>query len=95
MIGYDAGYYGYLYSEVFAYSILEKFKGARKTQDVTGQSSEEAPTFESLGRRYRRCILQPCASKDGAQMLRDFLGHEPNPSAFLKELGLTAESSSE
>jgi Zn-dependent oligopeptidase len=115
VIGYDAGYYGYLYSEVLAYAILDEFKKAAKSESASASALAAAsatstsgggvggggsgdgcdggdarPTFESLGRRYRRCILEPCASKDGAQMLRDFLGgREPSPDAFLDALGIS------
>merc|ERR1711907_792239 len=80
VIGYDAGYYGYLYSEVFAHCILEEFKPGESMRDV--------------GRRYRDCILQPCGSLDGFAMLRNFLGRDPDAEAFLKALGISDNASS-
>ena len=80
VIGYDAGYYGYLYSEVYAYEIL---------QEVT--KSQERDGFEglkSIGKRYRSTILEPCASMDGIDMLTNFLNRKPGNSAFIDALDL-------
>ena len=54
-IGYDAGYYGYLWSEVFAYDIVAAFKA----------SPNGGYLDASLGRKFRDTCLEPCASKPG------------------------------
>ena len=80
VIGYDAGDYGYLYSEVYAYEIL---------QEVT--KSQERDGFEglkSIGKHYRSTILEPCASMDGIDMLTNFLNRKPGNSAFIDALDL-------
>lgn len=73
--GYDAGYYGYLRSETYASNMFYKmFKG--KVLDAT------------VGKLYRNKILKPGSSEDSYELLKDFLGEEPNDTYFLKEKGL-------
>ena len=75
LFGYDAGYYGYLYSRVFGDDMFTRF---------------EAPgaSVATVGREYRERILEPGGTQDGDQLVRSFLGREPTPDAFLRELGL-------
>ncbi|MGE0539667.1 MAG: M3 family metallopeptidase [Dehalococcoidia bacterium] len=75
LFGYDAGYYGYLWSRVFADDMFTRFE-------------EAGPLSEELGRAYRQVILEPGGADDGDVLVQRFLGREPNSDAFLKELGL-------
>lgn len=75
LFGYDAGYYGYLWSRVFADDMFTRFE-------------EVGPLNEELGHAYRQTILEPGGADDGDVLVRRFLGREPNSDAFLKELGL-------
>ncbi|MCC7197633.1 Zn-dependent oligopeptidase [Candidatus Peregrinibacteria bacterium] len=75
MHGYEAGYYGYLWSKVYAedmFSVFEK-KGILNSQ---------------LGHKYRRTILEQGNLKDPLVLIKNFLGREPNNKAFFKSLGI-------
>mmetsp|Transcript_20751 Transcript_20751/g.41096 ORF Transcript_20751/g.41096 Transcript_20751/m.41096 type:complete len:712 (+) Transcript_20751:37-2172(+) len=76
VMGYDAGYYGYLWSEVYSHDMFGVF------QEGGGCLEEK------LGQHYRETILKPCASLDGSDMLRNFLGREPQAKRFYSALGL-------
>lgn len=75
LFGYDAGYYGYLWSRVFADDMFTRFE-------------QVGALDETLGRAYREVILEPGGAEDGDLLVRRFLGREPNSDAFLRELGL-------
>jgi len=75
LFGYDARYYGYLWSHVFGDDMFTRFEG-------TGLLNPE------LGAQYRHTVLERGGSVDGDQLVRDFLGREPNSDAFLRGLGL-------
>jgi Zn-dependent oligopeptidase len=76
-IGYDAGFYCYLWSEVFAYEICSKFE-----QSPGGWLDSD------MGQRLRLAILEPCASQTAMGMMTTFLGREPTTDAFCAEHGL-------
>ncbi|KAL9053291.1 MAG: hypothetical protein Q9162_004842 [Coniocarpon cinnabarinum] len=73
--GYDAGYYGYLSSQVYS---SDMFYSVFKKEPMNGEE----------GRRYRHTVLERGGSQDEMETLKDFLGREPNTEAFYKELGL-------
>ena len=75
MMGYDAGYFGYLWSEAFAADLFAEF-----------ENSQAGVLDESLGKRYRECILSPCATIDGDSMLENFLGRKPSLDAFVRRM---------
>lgn len=75
--GYEAGYYGYMMSETYASDMFyTKFKGH--------------VTNPIVGMEYRQKILEPGSTKDAIDLLKDFLGREPNNKAFLFDKGLTS-----
>ncbi len=73
--GYDAGYYGYLWSKVFG-------------DDMFGRFREADATSPEVGAAYRREILEVGGSRDAAASLRAFLGREPSNETFLRMLGI-------
>lgn len=75
MGGYDAGYYGYLWSKVYGDDMFSVF-------------AAEGVLSPEVGRRYRNEVLAMGHSRDAIDHLRAFLGREPSTDAFLKELGL-------
>jgi len=73
MGGYDAGYYGYLWSKVYAQDMFSIFKAG-------GVTSPE------IGGRYRRVILERGNMQDATELLTEFLGRAPSSDAFYKDL---------
>src|SRR5690606_10537298 len=60
LFGYDAGYYGYLWSQVFGDDMFARF--------------EQAADPSEVGRDYRRIILERGGTQDGMDLLLEFLG---------------------
>jgi len=75
MSGYDAGYYGYLWSEVFAADMFSRFE-------------KDGIMSESTGRAYRNIVLAKGRTEEPLDLLKDFLGRVPNEEAFLRQLGI-------
>lgn len=73
MGGYDAGYYGYLWSLVYAADMFTKFEKA-------GLRNPE------VGLLYRKTVLEQGKMVDAFQILEEFLGRKPNFEAFYKNL---------
>jgi Zn-dependent oligopeptidase len=74
--GYNAGYYGYLWSEVISKDLYSRFQ-------------KEGVLSKVVGSELRRYILEPCAAKGASQLLTDFLKRNFNSEAFFKALQLT------
>ncbi len=78
LTGYQAGYYGYLWSLVYAQDMFERFR-------------EKGLLNPEAGRYYRKKILARGGTMDEMEMVRDYLGREPRMEPFLRHLGLDAE----
>ena len=74
LVGYGSRYYGYMWSRVFALDCFAKIK-------KHGLVSYE------IGERWRNGILGMGGAADPNDLLKEFLGREPNQEAFFKELG--------
>jgi thimet oligopeptidase len=76
LFGYEAGYYSYLWAEVFAADMFSRFK-------------KDGVMNPQTGRAYRDLILAPGGTKEPSAMLEEFLGRKPNQEAFLQHIGVT------
>jgi thimet oligopeptidase len=75
MSGYDAGYYGYLWSLVYAQDMFTKFR----------QGGLESP---EVGMQYRKIILEKGATEEPDALLREFLGRPVDVAAFDEYIGM-------
>jgi thimet oligopeptidase len=75
MGGYDGGYYGYLWSEVFAADMFTRFQ-------------KEGVLNAKVGREYRDRVIARGRMVPPDVLLKDFLGRDPNEDAFLKLTGI-------
>jgi len=73
--GYDASYYGYMWSEVYSCDMFELFKKS----DIMSKE---------LGAQYRKIILEKGGTQDAMDLLKEFLGREPEKLPFLEQKGL-------
>lgn len=75
LTGYGARYYGYLWSQVYALDLFEHIK-------------KYGLTNPEIGTVYAQKVLGKGGSQHPMELLKDFLGREPNTDAFMKNLGL-------
>lgn len=75
MGGYDAGYYGYLWSEVIA-------------EDFFGEFKKNGIFNPETGLKFRREILEKGGTLDEEKMVENFLGRPADNKPFLKSIGL-------
>lgn len=73
--GYDAGYYGYLWSKVYAEDMFSRF-------------AKEGVLNPKTGKDYRRWILEKGSSEEEIDLVNGFLGRKPNNKAFLNSIGV-------
>ena len=73
--GYGAAYYGYKWSEVYAHDMFSIFKS-------------EGILNPKTGLKYRRIILEKGGTEEPLDLVKKFLGREPNSDAFLRSMGI-------
>ncbi len=75
LVGYAAGYYGYMWSKVYAEDLFSVFE-------------KEGVLNKQTGERFKKEILSKGSTEDELTIIKRFLKREPNQDAFLKSLGL-------
>lgn len=75
LVGYDAGYYSYLWALVYA-------------QDAFSEFEKKGIDNRELGMKWRREVLEKGSSEDELKLVKNFLGRKPSDKAFLRELGV-------
>jgi thimet oligopeptidase len=75
LFNYSAGYYGYMWSLVYASDMAVRFK-------ELGMLSPEA------GMYYRKKIISQGGTRDAMDLVKDYLGRDPKLDSFLEHLGL-------
>jgi thimet oligopeptidase len=73
--GYASSYYGYAWAEVFA-------------QDMFSVFERDGVLNPEVGMRFRKEVLAPGGSVEALDLVRGFLGREPNNDALKRSLGL-------
>ena len=74
--GYSAGYYSYKWAEVLEADAFSLFK-------------EKGIFNTEVADSFRKNILEMGGAQDEAVIYRNFRGHDPQPEALMKKLGLT------
>ena len=74
--GYSAGYYSYKWAEVLEADAFSLFK-------------EKGIFNKEVAASFRENILSKGGAEDEAEIYRKFRGHDPQPEALMKKLGLT------
>ncbi|HEV7231221.1 MAG TPA: M3 family metallopeptidase [Bacteroidia bacterium] len=74
LTNYGSQYYGYLWSLVYASDMYSVFAAN--------------PLSPALGHKFREQVLAKGGSDDALNLVKNFLGREPNNKAFLKNLGI-------
>jgi Zn-dependent oligopeptidase len=78
MGGYEAGYYGYLWSKRYAQDMFTRFE-------------REGILDPKAGRAYRDDVLAPSGTEEPGVLVQRFLGRPVNDSAFYRELGIAGQ----
>ena len=74
--GYSAGYYSYKWAEVLEADAFSLFK-------------EKGIFNTEVSHSFRENILSKGSIEDADVLYRNFRGHDPQPEALMKKLGLT------
>ncbi|MBU0744889.1 MAG: M3 family metallopeptidase, partial [Gammaproteobacteria bacterium] len=78
--GYEAGYYGYLWSHVISSDLFSKFE-------------EQGIFNQEIGRDFLRKFLEAGNSEEPEVLFKRFLGRDVKPDAFLRHYGISKNES--
>ena len=76
--GYNAGYYGYLWSEVLDRDLFSRF-----------EASPDGVFDPALAKEFKQTFLERGGSEEPMTLFKSFMGREPDNTAFLRGRGLT------
>ena len=76
--GYNAGYYGYLWSEVLDRDLFSRF-----------EASPRGVFDKELATEFKETFLEKGGSEEPMELFKSFMGREPDNTAFLRGRGLT------
>lgn len=76
LTSYDAGYYSYMWSNVYATDMFTRFE-------------KEGIMNKKIGADYKKWILEKGGSMEELDLVKGFLGRTPSNKAFLKEIGIS------
>jgi thimet oligopeptidase len=75
LVGYAAGYYGYLWAKVYA-------------EDMFHELKKEGLMSAGAGKKLRNQVLAKGSSMEELDIVEQFLGRKPNSEAFMRTIGL-------
>ena len=75
--GYNAGYYGYLWSEVLDRDLFSRF-----------EASPDGVFDPALAKEFKETFLERGGSEEPMTLFKSFMGREPDNAAFLRGRGL-------
>lgn len=79
LIGYQASYYGYMYSEVLSDEAFNFVKENCKNGNVCDAA---------MGQHFVKYLLAPGGSRDPQKIMFEYLSRKPSEDVFLKNLGI-------